>query len=122
MDLKTKITTSVLTAVTALGGTVASVEVLAENGVDNIISDQVVSSQSVKNTLTVLKWENGDELKRLKEHLKPLANKIRKNERVEVLKLDEYTALLAFGANVNIVLEGGGNVKDLVNNYLFNQL
>ncbi len=122
MDLKTKITTSVLTAVTALGGTVASVEVLAENGVDNIISDQVVSSQSVKNTLTVLKWENGDELKRLKEHLKPLANKIRKNERVEVLKLDEYYALLAFGADVNVVLEGGGNVKDLVNNYLFNQL
>ena len=61
-------------------------------------------------------------MKRLKKHLKPLALKIKNNERVEVLKLDEYTALLAFGANVNIVLEGGGNVKDLVNNYLFNQL
>ena len=121
-DLKKIIPTTVVAALTALGGAVGGVEVAAKEGVDAIISDDVVSAESVKNTMTVLKFENGDELARLKKHLKPLALKIKNNERIEVLKMDKYYALLSLGADVNIVLEGGGNVKDLVNNYIYNQL
>jgi len=127
MDIKTKITTSVLTAVTALGGTVASVDILASNGVDNIIEEQVVQAKEVKNTMTLLKSKDpydDSDTKRLKAHLRPLALKIKNEEKIEVLKMDEFQALMSITDNdekITFVNDKGEDVSTIVKNYLFNQ-
>lgn len=112
----------IIIALTALGGTVGTVEITAKNSVDKIIADKVISAEEVLNTMAILRWENGDELERLKAHLLPLATEIKNNGHVEVLKLDELYALQSFGADVEIILEDGQDFSQAVYKYLENQL
>ena len=99
-------------ALAALGGTAATVELTASQGVDKIIADEVIPAEEVKDVMMVLKWESGDELERLKEHLLPLATTIKNNGKVDVLKLDELYALQSFGADVEIKMENGESFND----------
>jgi len=120
-DLKT-IPVAIAVVVAALGGGAATVEIVASEGVDRIIADEVVPAADVQRTLDILSFENGDELARLKNYLLPLAEKVKKNEKIDVLKLDEFYALLSFGANIEVQIEGGEDFNSAVRRYLFTRV